>query len=126
MKEGWEYFMKEFDPSDSATVELWLTSRFVRLGVGDGDTQSVDQTRDNAGELGMRGLEFDEAILQRIFRLRRRLGTLAAPERGGNLGRGVRQLLARGVVHRVDVLQLRLELSKRRAKLLGTIGHGGR
>jgi hypothetical protein len=20
---GWEYFMKEFDPSDSATVELW-------------------------------------------------------------------------------------------------------
>ncbi len=25
MKEGgWEYFMKEFDPSDSATVELWL------------------------------------------------------------------------------------------------------
>ncbi len=45
MKEGWEYFMKEFDPSDSATVELWLTSRFVRLGVGDGDTQSVDQTR---------------------------------------------------------------------------------
>jgi hypothetical protein len=25
MKEGgWEYFMKEFDPSDIATVELWL------------------------------------------------------------------------------------------------------
>jgi hypothetical protein len=25
MKEGgWEYFMKEFDPSDTATVELWL------------------------------------------------------------------------------------------------------
>ena len=24
MKEGWEYFIKEFDPSDSATVELWL------------------------------------------------------------------------------------------------------
>lgn len=37
--------MKDFDPLDSATVELWLTSRNVRLGVGDGDTQSVDQTR---------------------------------------------------------------------------------
>jgi hypothetical protein len=25
MKEGgWEYFMKEFDPSDTTTVELWL------------------------------------------------------------------------------------------------------
>jgi len=25
MKEGgWEYFMKEFDPPDTATVELWL------------------------------------------------------------------------------------------------------
>jgi hypothetical protein len=21
---GWEYFMKEFDPSDTTTVELWL------------------------------------------------------------------------------------------------------
>jgi hypothetical protein len=23
-EEGWEYFMKEFNPSDTATVELWL------------------------------------------------------------------------------------------------------
>ena len=23
-EDGWEYFMKEFNPSDTATVELWL------------------------------------------------------------------------------------------------------
>ncbi|WP_447985954.1 hypothetical protein [Nitrospira sp. Nam74] len=27
--DGWEYFMKEFDPSDSATVELWLNHQGI-------------------------------------------------------------------------------------------------
>lgn len=25
--EGWEYFLKEFDPSDGTTVELWLNTQ---------------------------------------------------------------------------------------------------
>src|SRR5262245_5295332 len=71
----------------------------------------------------MRGLKFDKAALQRVFRLAGLGRALSATQRSGDLSGRVGQLLARGVVERIEALQLSFELAQRGTELVETIAH---